>query len=319
MNTVYLVTGGCGFIGSHLCERLAAEGAAVRVLDNLSSGYEANLAAVRGRVDLRRGDIRDPDAVGDAMQGATYVFHLAALVSVVDSIERPLDNHAINIAGTLNVLEAARRAGVRRVVLASSAAVYGNTPELPKRESMLPQPESPYAAAKLAGEALLSVYSRQYGLPGAALRYFNVYGPRQDPKSIYSGVISKFADDAVQGRASTVFGDGRQTRDFVYVRDVVEANLLALRSRAAGRGEVFNIGSGATASLLDLLDAFSRLAGRTREPVFKDARPGDIRHSAASIENARRALRFEPAYTLERGLADLWASLGTRRKTRPAQ
>jgi UDP-glucose 4-epimerase len=301
----YLVTGGCGFIGSHLCEALLERGGRVRILDNLSSGYLRNIEPFGDRVEFVEGDVRDPGAVQSAMQGVRYVFHEAALVSVFDSVERPRDNHEINVTGTLNVLMAAREAGAQRVVFASSAAVYGNDPVLPKCETMRPQPESPYAIGKIAGEYYLRVYHALYGLETVALRYFNVFGPRQDPKSFYSGVISRFADDVRAGRAPTVFGDGLQSRDFVYVKDVVRANLLAMHDARAGRADVFNVATGRSVTLLDLVGEMARIAGRRIEPAFREARAGDIRASAASIDRIREGLGYAPEWDLGRGLSVL--------------
>jgi UDP-glucose 4-epimerase len=226
----YLVTGGAGFIGSHIVDALVAEDHKVVVLDNLSSGHRENLASVMDRIAFIEGDIRDADSCIQAADGCDGIFHEAALVSVADSVERPRDNHDINITGTLNVLEAARSAGVRRVVFASSAAIYGNNPELPKTEAMLPEPMSPYAVAKITGEHYLKTYAELYGLECIALRYFNVYGPRQDPSSPYSGVISIFARRVGQGLPVTIYGDGEQTRDFINVADVISANLLAMQT-----------------------------------------------------------------------------------------
>lgn len=307
----YLVTGGCGFIGSHLVEALAGEGHIVRVLDDLSSGYTRNLAHIRGRVEIVVGDVRDAAQVAAAMEGISYVFHEAALVSVFDSVNRPRDNHDINLTGTLNVLEAARAGGVRRIVMASSAAVYGNNPELPKREDMRPEPESPYAIGKIGGEYMFRVFHGLYGLETVALRYFNVYGPRQDPSSMYSGVISKFSSVLAAGGTPRIFGDGGQTRDFVFVKDVVQANLLAMRTPAAAGG-VFNIGTGRQTSLLDLLATLQSIAGRSGAPEFAEARAGDIRDSVADISRAREVLGYEPRATLREGLAELWASLEVR-------
>ncbi len=307
----YLVTGGCGFIGSHLVEALAGEGHIVRVLDDLSSGYTRNLAHIRGRVEVIVGDVRDPAQVAAAMEGMSHVFHEAALVSVFDSVNRPRDNHDINLTGTLNVLEAARARGVRRVVMASSAAVYGNNPDLPKREDMRPEPESPYAIGKIGGEYMARVFHRLYGLETVALRYFNVYGPRQDPTSMYSGVISKFSSVLAAGGTPRIFGDGGQTRDFVFVGDVVQANLLAMRTPAAAAG-VFNVGTGRQTSLLDLLATLQAIAGRSGAPEFAEARAGDIRDSVADISRAREVLGYEPRATLHAGLAELWESLETR-------
>ena len=297
-----LITGGCGFIGSHLAETLVAEGVDVRVLDNFSSGKPENLKGFGSGIEVVRGDIRDPIALRDAVKGVSHIFHEAALVSVAVSVEQPDENDAINIRGTLNVLQAAREANVKRVVLASSAAVYGNNPELPKRETMLPEPESPYALGKLAGEYYLKLFSRLYGVETVSLRYFNVFGPRQDGKSMYSGVISRFADDIRQGRAPTIFGDGGQTRDFVFVKDVVQANLLAMRTPSVGKGEIFNVATGRQISLLQLWETLKKITGSTLAPQFREARAGDIRHSVADISKIKRSLGYEPKYSLEEGL-----------------
>lgn len=305
----YLVTGGCGFIGSHICEALVDRDDTVIVYDNLASGYEHNLDGFRDKVRFIQADVRDPEALAKAMDGVDYVFHEAALVSVFDSVDRPQDNHEINITGTLNVLEAARQAGVKRVVMACTAAAYGNNPELPKREDMRPEPESPYGLAKVTGEYYLRIYAQLYGLETVALRYFNVYGPRQDPSSMYSGVISKFSELVNQQQAPTIFGDGLQTRDFVYVKDVVQGNLLAMAASDLGQGEVLNIATGEQTSLLDLLAVLNDLTDQQLEPTFKDARAGDVKHSVAAIDRAKETLGYAPAYDLHRGLNELLASL----------
>ena len=302
---VYLITGGAGFIGSHLAEALLARGGRVRVFDNLSSGHRENLTACGARIEFVNGDIRNPAELAAAMQGVRYVYHEAALVSVFDSVERPQDNHDINISGTLNVLQAARAAGVQRLLIASSAATYGNNPELPKREEMCPEPESPYAIGKITGEYYLRVFSSLYGLETVSLRYFNVFGPRQDPRSVYSGVISKFTDALAKGQVPTIFGDGGQTRDFVFVRDVVQANLLAMHSAKVGKGEVFNVGTGRPTSLLELLAALGDVFGVKPAPLCKEARAGDIRHSLADISKIRAALGYEPKHSLHQGLQEL--------------
>jgi nucleoside-diphosphate-sugar epimerase len=304
----YLITGGCGFIGSHIAEALVAEGHIVRVFDNLATGYLENLKDFADRVEFVRGDIREPAALQAAMKGIEFVFHEAALVSVAISVKDPEENDAINIRGTLNVLQAARAAGARRLVIASSAAVYGNNPALPKREDMLPEPESPYALGKLAGEHYLHLFSSLYGLQTVVLRYFNVFGPRQDARSMYSGVISKFAADLQAGRTPTIFGDGGQTRDFVFVKDVVQANLLAMRSDKVGRGEAFNVATNTQVTLLDLLATLQKLTGRTGQPRFEPARSGDIRHSFADISKAQRVLGYQPRFSLADGLRELLAA-----------
>ena len=303
--TTYLVTGGCGFIGSHIAEALVDKEQIVIIYDDLSSGYERNIAGFRDKITFIEADIRDVRALRDAMQGVDYVFHEAALVSVFDSVERPLENHDINITGTLNVLVAARECGVKRVVVASSAAVYGDNPALPKTEEMVPSPESPYALAKIVNEHYMRMFANLYGLETVVLRYFNVYGPRQDPGSMYSGVIAKFSDDILADRNPTVFGDGLQTRDFIFVRDVVEANFLAMNNRNLGKGEVFNIATGRRTSLLNLLDILKDLIGKNVNPRFKDARLGDVRHSVADITWAQRELDFTPRYDFREGLGEL--------------
>jgi len=300
-----LVTGGCGFIGSHIVEALVARDESVRILDNLSTGHESNIATFRDKAELVRGDIRDTDAVATAMQGVTHVFHEAALVSVADSVERPEENHAINITGTLNVLDAARKAGVRRVVWASSAAIYGDDPALPKREDMLPAPVSPYGMAKLAGEHYASVFAHCYGIETVSLRYFNVYGPRQDPSSMYSGVIAKFTDVLKAGGTPVVFGDGLQTRDFIYVKDIVAANLLAMDT--PGAAGVFNIGTGNRVSLLELLEVLGDLAVNRSAPEFQDPRLGDIEDSVADVSRARDILGFTASHDIRKGLSEFLA------------
>ncbi|MEI6788819.1 MAG: SDR family oxidoreductase [bacterium] len=308
-----LVTGGAGFIGSHIAEALVAEGVEVRILDNFSSGKRENLKGFGSAIEVVEGDICDPAALAGAMQGVKHVFHEAALVSVTVSVEHPMDNDSINIRGTLNVLQAAREAGVKRVVLATSAAVYGNNPELPKRETMLPEPESPYALGKLAGEYYMKLYSHLYGVETVSLRYFNVFGPRQDGKSMYSGVISRFAADIRQGRAPTIFGDGGQTRDFVFVKDVVHANLLAMKTDSVGKGEIFNVATGRQITLLKLWEILKGISGSDLKPGFKEARLGDIRHSVADISRIRKDLGYEPKFSMEEGLSALMDGLGKER------
>ena len=308
MKTV--ITGGCGFIGSHIAEALVNDGEEVVIYDNLSSGYEHNIDSFRDKVEFIKGDVRDLDKLKEVMQGATNVFHEAALVSVFESVEKPYDNHDINLTGTLNVLTAARDAGAKRLVVASSAAIYGNDPTLPKQETMLPQPESPYALAKITKEYYLSVFSKLYGLETVSLRYFNVFGPRQDPSSMYSGVISKFVDVITAGQDPTVFGDGKQTRDFVFVKDIVQANLLAMRAPSDVSGCSFNVGTGKRTSLLDLLDALKEITGKDFTVHFKDVRSGDIRHSVSDISAATERLGYQPQYDITSGLKQLldWKS-----------
>jgi UDP-glucose 4-epimerase len=300
--THYLITGGCGFIGSHIAEALVERGDRVRILDNLSSGYEANLSPIRDRVEFIEGDIRNTADVAGAMDGITHVFHEAALVSVVESVEDPETNHNINITGTLNVLNSARKANVKRIVWASSAAIYGDDPALPKTENMLPSPVSPYGMAKLSGEHYMSVFTACYGIETVSLRYFNVYGPRQDPNSMYAGVIAKFCDVVKSGKSPTIYGDGQQTRDFVFVKDIARANLLAMDADRAGQGETINIATGSRVSLLDLVTVLGELIGKDLEPSFKDVRAGDVNDSVADVSRARDLIGFEAATTLLEGL-----------------
>jgi UDP-glucose 4-epimerase len=298
--TQSLVTGGAGFIGSHLVEALVARGERVRVLDNFSTGKRANLAAVASEIEVIGGDIRDPAAVRAAMEGVERVFHQAALVSVPRSVEDPAANHSINVDGTFNLLEAARGAHVSAFIYASSAAVYGDLPGLPKTEDMPLAPASPYGLAKRIGEEYVDLYARLYGVPGVCLRYFNVYGPRQDPRSPYSGVISIFIERLLEGNAPTIYGDGEQTRDFIYVADVVHANLLA--ADAAGAGGIYNVCTGEATSVSALWREIQAIAGVYVKPRFAPARPGDVRHSVASYERARVALGFTPEVRLNEGL-----------------
>jgi UDP-glucose 4-epimerase len=297
----YLVTGGAGFIGSHLCQRLIAGGHVVRALDDLSSGRRENLAEIGGEVELFDGDLRDEALLHQAVREVDYVLHHAAVASVQTSVERPLFEQEVNVVGTLRLFEAARRAGVRRVVFAASAAAYGNNPEVPKREDMPPEPESPYAISKTTGEYYCRVYSRIYGLEAVCLRYFNVFGPRQDPTSPYSGVISIFAERMLAGEAPTIFGDGEQSRDFVYVDNVVEANMRALTIPGIA-GRTFNIGCGRSVSILDLVAALNEVLGTALEPVFAPARSGDVRFSLADISRARSELGYEPEVQFAEGL-----------------
>jgi UDP-glucose 4-epimerase len=296
-----LVTGGAGFIGSHLTEALAAGGCRVTVLDDLSSGNEANLDAVRGRIRFIHGDICDRPTVAAAVQGAEVVFHLAAVVSVPKTVQDPVGSIAVNELGALNVLEAARRAACRRLVFASSSAVYGDEPTLPKREDMPPRPLTPYAAQKLAVEYHSKVYSGLFGLETVSLRFFNVFGPRQDPASPYSGVISIFMTRALKAARPVIHGDGRQSRDFVYVADVVQA-LSAAASAPAAPGGVFNVGTGSAVTISALWEAIAALAGERLSPEHGPPRPGDVPHSVAAVELAREGLGFRPQVSLAEGL-----------------
>lgn len=297
-----LVTGGAGFIGSHLVEALLRRGNAVRVLDNLSTGRAENLAAVRDDIELIVGDLRDADTVRRAVAGVEAVLHQGALASVQRSVDDPLTTNAVNVSGTLHVLTAARDARVQRVVFASSSSVYGDTPTLPKIETMPPRPRSPYAVSKLAGEQYCLAFSAVYGLPAIALRYFNVFGPRQDPRSEYAAVIPRFLDRMVRGLAPVIYGDGEQSRDFTYVENVVAANLAALDAPADCSG-VFNVGAGERTSLLQLAAQINRLLGSDLAPEHHPPRAGDVRHSLASIAAIGETLGYAPRVTLADGLA----------------
>ncbi len=299
----YVVTGGAGFIGSHIAEALVARGETVRVFDNLSTGNEANLAHLVERVELVRGDLRDYDAVSAAVRGAEVVFHEGALPSVPRSIADPKASLEININGTQNVLLAAREGGVRRVVYASSSSVYGNSPALPKHEAMPTAPLSPYAVHKLAGEQLCAVFSHIYGLETVSLRYFNVFGPRQDPKSEYAAVIPRFITALLTGVRPTVFGDGEQTRDFTYVANVVRANLLAANAPAAV-GRAMNIGCGERISLNDVLHVLGELLGVDPSAEHQSPRLGDVRDSLADISRGGELLGYVPAVHLREGLQE---------------
>jgi UDP-glucose 4-epimerase len=296
-----LVTGGAGFIGSHLVEALVARGDAVRVLDDLSTGNAENLAGVRQRVQLIQGSVTAADVVERAVAGCDAVFHLAALPSVTKSVEAPLASHEIGATGTLLVLDAARRAGVRRVVYAASSSAYGDQPGDVRRETDPLLPLSPYAAAKLAGEHYCQCCTAVYGLETVRLRFFNVFGPRQDAKSPYSGVISLFSAAMAKGSAPTIYGDGLQTRDFVFVADVIQALVKAAEAPQAA-GKVYNIGCGQSVTILDLVNHLNELLGVQLQPIFAPPRAGDVRHSLADIALARQDLGYAPAVSFREGL-----------------
>lgn len=302
--SLYLVTGGAGFIGSHLVEALVRRGEQVRVLDDFSTGKPENLQAVQEQVEIIKGDIRAIDLVRQAMNKVDYVLHHAAIVSPPQSVADPLTTHAVNVSGTLNVLIAAREADVRRFVFASSCAVYGDNNELPLKETAAVRPLSPYAASKLAGEMYCLAFNAVYGLPTVCLRYFNVYGPRQNPNGEYAAVIPKFIARIKAGQPPVIYGDGLQTRDFVHVSDVVQANLLACE-RPEAIGQVFNIASKRQISLLDLVDIFSKLSERQLVPQFQPPRVGDVRHSVGDNARIAAILGFQAQTPLSEGLKQL--------------
>jgi nucleoside-diphosphate-sugar epimerase len=296
-----LVTGGAGFIGSHLVEALVSTGCRVAVLDNLSSGKYTNLEHLEGQFSFFPEDIRNRPALDAAVENCEVIFHLAAVVSVPQTIENPVDSAAVNDMGTIHVLDAACRKRVKRVVISSSCAVYGDDPGLPKRENMHPKPLSPYAAQKLAAEYYAKVFYELYGVEAAVLRYFNVYGPRQDPSSPYSGVISIFMTKVLQNDPAVIHGDGNQSRDFIYVQDVVRANLLAATAENPG-GQVINIGSGGSVTINDLWKSVCAISGRSLEPQYIDKRPGDIVKSLAGVDKAKALLGFECEVSFKKGL-----------------
>ena len=297
----YVVTGGAGFIGSNTVDELVRRGETVIVLDDLSSGKEDNLAEVRSKISFIKGSITDLEAVRKAMQSADYVIHLAARTSVPRSVKDPIDTNKINVEGTLNVLVAARDAKVKRVVFAASSSAYGETPTLPKVETMQPEPISPYGVAKYAGELYAQMFGRVYGLENVSLRYFNIFGPRQDPDSPYSGVLAKFCTAFLEKTQPLVFGDGEQSRDFTFVENAVAANLLACEAPNAS-GKVFNIGTGARITLNQTLALLANLTGNKPETKYEPPRDGDIRDSQADIKQARDILNYEPFVSFEEGL-----------------
>ncbi|HEX8146608.1 MAG TPA: SDR family oxidoreductase [Pyrinomonadaceae bacterium] len=302
LSGTYLVTGGAGFVGSHIAAALAGAGARVRVLDDLSTGHTENLEEVGGDIEFVRGGLTEPGALERALRGVEVVFHEAAIPSVPRSVEDPEMTHRASVEGTFALLVAARRAGVRRVVYAASSSAYGDQETLPKTEEMRPEPLSPYAAAKLVGEYYCQVWSRVYGFETVCLRYFNVFGPRQDPSSQYSGVISRFISALASGGRPVIYGDGEQSRDFTYVSNVVDGNLRAAESRQAV-GHVVNLATGRQTTLNELLEVLKKLTGRADvEAEYREARVGDVRHSLADITRAREWLGYEPQVGLEEGL-----------------
>src|SRR5437773_11080734 len=302
LSGIALVTGGAGFIGSHIAEALAARGASVRVIDNLSTGHLENIEAIGAKVDFIRGDLADEATVRKAVEDVEIVFHEAALPSVPRSVANPRETHLACVDGTFNLLLAAKEQGVRRVIYAASSSAYGDQPTLPKVESMRPEPLSPYAAAKLAGEYYCQVFHRVYGLETFSLRYFNVFGPRQNPSSMYSGVISRFVDALHTGQAPIIYGDGEQTRDFTYVSNVVDANIRAAEA-GSGFGEVINVANGERTTLNDLLDILRRITENENvDADYQPERKGDVRHSQADNTRAVELLGYRKLAGLEDGL-----------------
>ena len=302
---LWLVTGAAGFIGSHIAAELVRRGKRVRVLDNLSTGKLDHMAGFRDRVEFVRGDVRAVEDCRKAAAGASVVIHQAALRSVPKSVDRPFDSHDVNSTGTLNMLVAAREAKARRFVYASSSSVYGDAKLFPQRESQRPRPVSPYAASKLAGEHYCMLFAKTYGLETVSLRYFNVFGPRQDPESQYSAVIPKFMEQAYLGTPLEVHWDGKQTRDFTHIGNVVAANLLAATTRK-GVGETYNVANGKSYSLLDLIRVIERLCGRKLERRHTPMRQGDVRRTFADISQARKLLGYKPVMNFDDGLKDTW-------------
>ncbi|HVE11845.1 MAG TPA: SDR family oxidoreductase [Elusimicrobiota bacterium] len=305
MADLWLVTGAAGFIGSHIAEELARRGKKVRVLDNFSTGKRSHMASFAGKVQLVRGDIRNPAACRRAVKGATYVIHQAAIRSVPKSVDRPTESHDVNATGTLNMLLAARDARVKRFVYASTSSAYGDATRFPQKEEYKPEPVSPYAASKLCGEHYALLFTKSFGLEAVALRYFNVFGPRQDPESLYSAVIPKFMEQAYTGKPLEVHWDGKQTRDFTHIANVVQANLLAATTRD-GVGHVFNIANGRTYSLLDVIAALEKIVGGKLERRHSPKRKGDVRKTWADISRARKLLGYKPKMDFDAGIRDTW-------------
>ena len=297
----YLVTGGAGFIGSHIVETLLSKGESVRVLDDFDTGSRQNLAQFSGDLEILEGTIVDRETARKAVQGVDYVLHQAARGSVPRSVSDPLGTHDANATGTLNILKAAHEAGVRRVVCASSSSVYGETPVLPKEEGMVPHPQSPYAYSKLILEHYCDIFQKIYGLETVALRYFNIYGPRQNPELQYAAVVPIFIKNMLRKKPCTIYGDGGQTRDFTFVADCVQANLIACKKPEAA-GKVMNVACGGQISVLELFNTLAKMLEYPLEPRHEPSRAGDVRHSRGSTENLNKFLGFEPSTSLQKGL-----------------
>ena len=321
MTMCVLVTGGSGFIGSHLVEALLKRGALVRVLDNFATGNRRNLAAVVQRVPMQEnltcidGDITDGAAVREAVRGVEYILHQAALPSVQRSVEDPLTSNRVNVEGTLNILAAAREAGVKRVIYASSSSVYGDSPQLPKVESMATNPLSPYAVSKLAAEDYCRSFTRVYGLETVSLRYFNVFGPRQDPGSVYAAVIPRFIEALLDSRPPMIYGDGTQSRDFTFIENVVQANLLALDASGVA-GEAFNIACGESVDLQSVVQLLGEFSNCNVQPEYQAPRTGDVKHSLADISKAKRMLGYHPSVSFREGLKQTFEYFRQRRVER---
>jgi nucleoside-diphosphate-sugar epimerase len=296
-----LVTGGTGFIGSHLVEGLLEKGHQVRVIDNLANSRLDNIANVKDKIEFIEGSITDLETVEKAVQGVEYVFHQAALGSVPRSVKKPLDSHHANATGTLNIAIASQKAGVKRIISASSSAVYGGILEVPKREDMMPVPISPYGASKIAAEFYLETFYHLYGLESVSLRYSNVFGPRQNPDLQYAAVIPKFIKAIMNDQPPTIFGDGKQTRDFTFVKDVVNANILSMETRKTG-GVPLNIARGEETTINQLVELLNKILGKDIKPVYTDPRPGDPLRATNDITRARELIGYEPKYTVEEGL-----------------
>jgi UDP-N-acetylglucosamine/UDP-N-acetyl-alpha-D-glucosaminouronate 4-epimerase len=302
LSGIVLVTGGAGFIGSHIAQGLAARGARVRVIDDLSTGHRENLEEIGGEIDFQQASLADEGAVRRALEDVELIFHEAAIPSVPRSVKNPVETHVACVDATFSLLNAARSSGVRRVVYAASSSAYGDQPTLPKEEEMRPDPLSPYAVAKLVGEYYCQVFTRAYNLETVCLRYFNVFGPRQDPSSEYSGVISRFISALLSGERPIIYGDGEQSRDFTYIADVVAANMRAAET-TTGVGQVINFARGERTTLNQLLNILKSITGRSEvEAEYREPRMGDVRHSLADITRARKMLGYEPQTSLEEGL-----------------
>ena len=300
---IYLITGIAGFIGSSLARAVLAQGDAVRGIDNFSTGKRANLDEILGEIDFRELDLLNLDALHDACRGVDYIFHQAAIPSVPKSVLDPLGSNRANVDGTVHLLIAARDAKVKRVVYAASSSAYGDTPTLPKHEAMLPNPNSPYAVAKLAGEYYMTSFYRCYGLETVSLRYFNIFGPRQDPTSPYSGVLAKFITQMLNGEPPTIFGDGAQSRDFTYIQNAVDANLLAVTAPAShAAGQVFNVATGKRADLNQAFQLVKKITGYTGEVKYGPERSGDVKHSLADLSRTEKHLGYKPTVDFEEGL-----------------